>query len=186
MLEKLFKRLQKNPERLISQRQEIFENQDKSPILIRQKIDKVFEKFPYDWWEHLPSEISVLAPPDNRYGTREENGGFTTTMGHDCEDFILHKNGVMGSLSCQFPKVNEPEKGDITLYVSYDKYGESVHHIGKYDENGYTISRWDEGGPVLRHPTNFVPTDYGDSVLFLRISEEQIREFQKLPDPDYI
>jgi hypothetical protein len=186
MLKELFKRLRKKPEILANQRQEIFENQDKYPILIRQQIDKVFEKFPYDWWDHLPSEMSVLAPPDNRYGTREENGGITTTMGHDCEDFILHKNGVIDSLLDSFPEVDDPEKGDIVLYVLISKYGKSVQHIGKYDESGCVISRWGEGGPVLRHPALFVPTDFGNSVLFRRISEKAIREFQKLPDPDYI
>ncbi|MBM2821219.1 MAG: hypothetical protein HW405_979 [Candidatus Berkelbacteria bacterium] len=175
----------------ISERQKRLDSLGIGTLPVRVQIDKVSNRVDRQGWrriENLPCEISILTPPEKGYGVfRDDNAGETMyTAGHDCEDYIFHKNGIMAWLPDKLPEITDPKKGDIVFYFSEGKYGKSVNHVGKYDGDGHVISKWGEGGPVLKHPIHFVPTLYGDAVLFRRISEGQIEEFQKLPDPDWI
>ncbi len=178
MFEKLLRRFRvpKQPEQLINQRQENFVNQCKHPLSIGQQIDVICKEYPYDWWRRLPSEITVLASPE--LNPRPKGNMTIIIFGQDCESYALGRNGIMSNLPLWFSEITDPRQGDIALYERKTSVQgvTDFPHVGICQEDGSVISRWGGGGPILKHPMNFVPTCYGDKVHFFRLTEEQLKK----------
>lgn len=183
MLERIFSYIKKKPTEA-DLRQKRLDGLGIGTIQVRKEIDAVTNsRHPSNWIKHLPPEITQLNPPLNRPNP-DSNG--TYRLGNDCEEYALGKIGIMGFLPDWFPEVEIPTRNDIVLYSMKTTYNEIATHVGRYQEDGSVISRWGVEGPVFRHPIHFVPTDYGNIVRFFRISEEQIKEIETVPNSDHV
>lgn len=99
--------------------------------------------------ENLPSDCRVLEP------------AFFDT---DCEGYVFDRKGVVQRFAEKSPVVLTPESEDVALYY----LGEEMRHIGVLAEGGMVDSKWGTFGPLLRHPLEFIPPDYGSAVCFRR------------------
>ncbi len=129
---------------------------------IRREIDYVVETYRIsEWPSHLPAGISLLA---------------TGSPNKFCEHYAFGLAGAKDTLLEMFPDISSPEQGDI---VCYCKTGEErVAHVGRYQADGSVKSKWGMG-PMFRHPVEYVPTYYGNTVFFRRATRE---ELQSLPE----
>lgn len=129
---------------------------------IRKQIDDVVSRFgPHGFIDHLPPEITLVQSANDIA---------------DCEKYGIGTAGWRHLLLGMFPDVETPIERDTVLYYS-EAYG--VNHVGRYQKDGKVISKWGTGGPVLKHPIDFVPTIYGDTVFFRRISSEDLQSLGK-------
>lgn len=128
----------------------------------REKIDEVIATYPKnkDWAYHLPREISVLISPDLR------------KLNEDCERFAINSITLDEHASFRhindFSNVHDPKEGDLVIYMDNRSPLYKAKHVGIYQKDGSVISKWGWGGPVLKHPIFFVPTSYGNSIIFSR------------------
>ncbi len=129
---------------------------------IRRQIDKGTEHPYSEWHLFLPSEISHISSP---------------SYPPDCEGYALGRTNIMKRLPDMFPDIDAPQEGDIVLYLKTNGHEKDVEHVGVYHRDGTVVSKWG-WGPVLKHPIGFVPTFYGDSVIFRRIPKEELQKLR--------
>jgi len=114
------------------------------------------------WRLYLPEVSSGKISLVDRYDHSQQ----------DCIDYALgiQKRNCKGA-SCLnlYPDINEPQEGDIALYLKREKDGDIIAHAGIYQKDTTIVSRWGTGGPIFNHPIDFVPRNYGDYVIFRRI-----------------
>jgi len=124
---------------------------------VRESIDKVMEEFDaVGFVDHLPKEITLVEPAYDNC---------------DCEDYALGtRGGFMRLLPFLFPEIVDPKTGDRVLYCNG-----CPEHMGTLQEDETVTSKWGEGGPVLNHPLDYVPNAYGETVIFRRISQEDVQ-----------
>jgi hypothetical protein len=69
-----------------------------------------------------------------------------------------------------YESVTDPEPGDVVVYSTEDPgpHGlEWIEHFAILEDNGLAVSRFGQG-PVVRHPIEAVPNQYGNKVYFFR------------------
>ena len=128
---------------------------------IRREIDRVTQTLSPDRFvEQLPDGVTLIEPAHSRY---------------DCEGYALGTRGIRRLLSGLFPNINAPTTGDLVLYHSENG---GCKHVGVLEADGTVTSKWGKDGPVLNHPWDYVPNNYGEKVIFRRISPEERKRLQ--------
>ena len=61
--------------------------------------------------------------------------------------------------------VDDPVSGDIVVYA--EDLVINGTHFGIYEGDGVVVSKF-EHGPVLRHPLDRIPSDFGNLYYFVR------------------
>ena len=125
---------------------------------IRDKIDEAMDLGPIGMVDELPDCITLLEEAHE---------------GRNCEEFALGRKGIMSLLSIEFPSIDDPQAGDIVLYYNQR---DGYVHIGVLQEDGTVTSKWGKGGPVLNHPWDHVPTRYGETITYRRVSKEDVKD----------
>ena len=133
---------------------------------VRKRIDEAIAHHPKDWPDFLPPEIQIISTTNS--------GAFLV----DCEFFALKTIGIMKRLQSIFPNsiVQSPQTGDIIVYFKKDQ--PEATHVGRYQEDGKIISKWGLG-PVVKHEIDHVPSMYGNTVLFFKISDEELQHSER-------
>jgi hypothetical protein len=125
----------------------------------RENITDLLRKGGDYFLDNLPDGITLLGFP--------EDGG-------DCIEHAIGKIDIKTSmhayLKAMFGRVPEGRERPDDLAV-YTSILDSFTHIGKYCGDGMVESRWGAGGPVLRHPVDYIPKGYGDVVYYIRPPE---------------
>ena len=129
----------------------------------------------------LPKELEIIAPPPEEeinyncfifvFGLNNDErflGEASWVFRSDFVKLLLKHN-----LLKEAPKV---QNGSIVLYKNKEGI---ITHSGIIEDVGTVISKW-SWGPIIRHKTLDVPTDYGDTVTFYQ--KPNISEVKNIVD----
>jgi len=127
----------------------------------REELQRLaLELAPTEFIKRLPEGIELVEPP---------------FPGVSCEEYAVGTTGFRHCIAALYPKLDELAAGDFALYYD-DDHG--TVHVGRIQEDGLVVSKWGNDGPVLRHPVDMVPEDYGWFVFFRRIPEEKLQQLK--------
>lgn len=118
-------------------------------------------------------DIELLEPSDygQGYYDRCDNYVFGREFGEDWYDpRSINANLWFDSLTFLQqkgfqPLAEEGSPGDVVMYGS--KGGQYAEHFGIYRGDGIVDSKF-AMGPLLRHPIDMIPVNYGSTYVFLR------------------
>lgn len=124
---------------LVGHRQNLcIDKQAETSSSIRQQIDNIFEKYPQEWWDYLPTQISVLSGPNGNTLSKDKK-----PLVDDCKTYVFGKDTMEYLLQQRFPwkEVDIPNVGDFVYYVKDRK----VLHVGAYEGRMMVRSKWGVG-----------------------------------------